>query len=94
MDTPNDIPRLTGDRLLSKAGLHRLLDELDATVVTSPRTLYTTPETRDLSQFSSEEWVAHLSEVAPQIESSESGAAVFWSHERKTNSPATLPNRA
>ncbi len=68
---------------MSKAGLHRLLDELDATVVTSPRTLYTTPETRDLSQFSSEEWVAHLSEVAPQIESSESGAAVFWSHERK-----------
>ena len=68
MDAPKDIPHLTGDRLLSKAGLHRLLDELDATVVTNPRTLYATPETRDLAAFSSEKWVAHLSEVASYVE--------------------------
>ena len=83
METPNHTPGVTSDRLLSKASLRRLLDDLDPTAVAGPKTLYTTPETSDLSPFSSEEWLTHLIEVAPQIGSSETGAAVFWSHERK-----------
>ena len=76
----------TPEHLISKARLERLLLELETANVTNPITLYVIPGDSQSQMIALEGRIGRdmerLARIAPRIESSETGFAVFLSQER------------